>query len=237
MLRDHRLGCPRHARRGAHLGLVQIPDRLDVRRRVAEPREVAEVVFAAVLGPDHQRVQLLRQVVDRDHATRALALPNRSGLSCTVGRTSATPSSIGSIDAVRRFAGGQPGRAAGLRVVEVDLLGMPRGPDRGHVLGPQRSAAIASATPNRCLPTGRLTLGFGPRPDHRPQRPCLLLQQRCQFALPRIRCTRSSVPPAARISASARTIARLGIDGCHRIRQHGRLEAFAIASRAVARTQ
>src|SRR4029079_11700052 len=116
-------------------------DGLDVGGGVAEPGEVAEVVLAAVLGAQHQRVALLGEVVDGDHASAGagVAEPQRRVVDGRAGGGDALQDRLDRD--VHEVGVGQPGGGgAGAGVVDVHLLGVagrPRG--RAHVLGAARA--------------------------------------------------------------------------------------------------
>ena len=124
VLVEHRLGQPQQPRGRPHLGLVEVGDGLDVRRGVAEAGEVAEQVLGAVLGADHERVQLLGEVVDHDHPRpgAGIALPDRRLRQRRAHRLERLEDRV---DADGQQVGlGQARRRGERRVVDVHLLGV-----------------------------------------------------------------------------------------------------------------
>ena len=185
MLVEHRLGLPQHPRRRPHLGLVEVGDRLDIRRRVAEPGEVAEQVLGAILGADDERVQLLGEVVDHDHARprAGVPLPDRRLPQRRARRRQA-----------RRSAGRSTRSAGSARAVP------PPGPTpRRRRRAPARCAATAAAPPRRAR--GRAHARPAPSPPPSRSRP----RGRSPPSPARRRASpRAAAPPFARAPARAR---------------------------------
>ena len=172
---------------------------------------------------------------------RALALPNRSGRRWTVGRAAAMPSSIGSIETVMKFASGRPAAAAQARASSMCTCSVCR---EGSVMavtfsGPSARAAIASDSAESMPPDRPIAARLRPAPSTTSRsRRTLLSSIGASCSRPRSRCTRSSVPPAARISRSARSPSP-GSTSTAAIASRSTVvsKPAAIASSAVARTQ
>ena len=139
------------------------------------------------------------------------------------------PSRIGSIETFMKLASGSPAAAAQARASSMCTCSVWR---EGSVMaytfsGPSARAAIASDSAESMPPERPSAARLRPAPSTTSRsRRTLASRIGASCSRPRSRCTRSSVPPAARdLAQRPLAVTRLHVDRGDRIAQHGGLEA------------
>ena len=156
---------PEHACGRAHLGLVEVGDRLDVGCGVAEPREVAEQVLGAVLGAEHERVERLGEVVDHDHAAPRAGVPEPDVRAGHVGpRVGEAVEHRLDRDREQVLVGQADGGRRRLGVVEVHLLGVARRHAHGGDVARRRARGRRAPAPRPSRSRPRARSRAVPRP-------------------------------------------------------------------------